>query len=122
MTVQEILTESAERGIRLVGCGDRLRYEAPPGAMTPTFRDRLEAQKPALLAVLWRLEAMRASVGKLPVVVARLEATGGPGRCFSCGESLEHPDGYGRCVPCDVAADVFYSTRRRDADDWTVCA
>lgn len=112
MTLREVLTETSRLGVRLEAQGDRLRYQAPKGAMTPELRAGLVAYKTDLIPVVWRIEAMRrlAVDAPRPIAYARESATGGPGLCFSCGDRLEHPGAYGRCAPCDVAADAFYST------------
>ena len=109
MTVVEVLTAAHQAGIVLEARGDRLHIEAPAGVLTPVLLDVLQTRKPDLLSVLWRLEAMRETAGKAPVLLARLQACGGPGRCFSCGDALEVATAYGRCGPCDVAADAYYA-------------
>jgi len=113
MTLQALLVESARLGVRLEVHNANLRYEAPAGVVTPAFKAALSTAKPELIEVLWRLDEMRrlAREAPRPLVYAREAARGGPGRCFSCGDALEHPDAYGRCVPCDVASDVFYSSQ-----------
>jgi len=118
MTACEIMAEAKRRGIRLLAKVDRVRCEAPRGAMTPELRDAVVRQKSDLLAILWRLEAMRrlAIEDPRPAVYAVGSARGGPGRCFSCGDALEHPDAYGRCTPCDVAADLFYADKSASGD------
>lgn len=119
MTIPEVLTESARLGIRLEVREDRLRYEAPKGAMTPALRATLVRHKADLITVLSRLEGMRrlAVIAPRAAVYARASAQGGPGRCFSCGDSLEHPAAYGRCTPCDVAADAFYTMKSSGGDE-----
>lgn len=119
MTIPEVLAETARLGIRLEGRDDRLRYEAPKGAMTAALRAALVKHKADLLPVLWRLEGMLrlAAVAPRPAVYARESAQGGPGRCFSCGDSLGHPQAYGRCTPCDIAADVFHTVKTQDGDE-----
>jgi hypothetical protein len=111
MTLTDVLTVARDAGIVLEAEGGRLRVDAPVGAITPELRQALVQHKPALLGVVWRLEEMRrlARVAPRPLPYARESAKGGPGFCFSCGEGLEHPEAYGRCGPCDVAADVFYA-------------
>lgn len=110
--VLTILTMAERAGIVLSVDNDRLVVDAPRGAVSPAFRADLAQQKPALIAVLWRLQAMRrlAAQAPRPVVYARPEARGGPGHCFSCGDPLEQPDAYGRCLPCDLAADRYHAT------------
>jgi hypothetical protein len=108
----ELLIRCRDAGILLIQEGDRLTIDAPANTLTDELRASLVQQKP----VLWRLTGMQANVGRVPVPCAVLTARGGPGKCFSCGEPLDHPQGYGRCVPCQVAAELFYretpNTRR----------
>jgi hypothetical protein len=80
-----------------------LRIIAPRAVLTPALRETLSA-RPELLPVVSRLEGMRATAGRLPIPCARLEPCGGSGRCFSCGDHLDHLQAHGRCVPCAVAA------------------
>ena len=112
MTVSEVLTTAEAAGIRLEARGPKLHVEAPAGSLTPALRAALSALKPDLLAVLDRVQSMRqlAVVAPRPLPYARAWAKGGPGRCFSCGDPLGHPEAYGRCEPCDVALEVFYAT------------
>jgi hypothetical protein len=119
VTVQALVSETVRLGIHLTAAGDRLRYEAPCGVVTPAIRSALVASKSDLLAVVWRLDAMRqlARTAPRPTAYARATARGGPGHCFSCGDDLGHPDAFGRCGPCDVASDVFYATRRADENE-----
>ena len=44
--VAELLTTCRQAGIRLEAAGDKLRYEAPPGTLTPELRDTLTQHKP----------------------------------------------------------------------------
>ena len=114
MTNRELLTTCHDAGIVLAASGDRLHVEAPAGTLTAELRMALVARKADLLPVLSRLKAMRATTGQAPVAVARPTARGGPGRCFSCGDALEVATAYGRCAPCDVAADIYYTTSHGD--------
>ncbi len=116
MTTTELLTETRRAGIVVRSEGGCLQVDAPIGVLTPPLRRELAVRKAELLDVLWRLEAMRATVGRRPLAVARLEARGGPGSCFSCGDALDHPEGYGRCFTCDIAADVFYAEQPEDCE------
>ena len=52
MTAVELLTTCRQAGIRLEAAGDRLRYEAPPGTLTPELRDTLAQYKAELLSLL----------------------------------------------------------------------
>ena len=51
-TASELETELQQRGIKLWRDGDRLRFDAPPGAMTPALQERLRLHKPELLALV----------------------------------------------------------------------
>lgn len=119
MTLLEVLRESARLGVRLEAHDGHLRVEAPKGVVSPALKAMLAAHKPMLLDVLWRLEGMRrlATVAPRASVYARESARGGPGHCFSCGDSLSHPDAYGRCTSCDVAADAYYASRDDDGGE-----
>lgn len=104
-------------GFEVAVTDNRLRVR-PAGRITPALRDELTARKPELLAVLSRLQGMRATVGQVPIPCAVLAAMGGPGRCFSCGDPLDHPHACGRCAPCSVASDLFYREVPDAADRW----
>lgn len=52
MTSTELLAELSRRGVRLSARGDRLRYEAPPGALTPGLLETMRKCKPDLLRLL----------------------------------------------------------------------
>jgi hypothetical protein len=118
VTLVELLTTVHQAGINLRADGDSLAYDAPAGALTPCLRAALIERKPDLLAIVWRLKEMQRLAVEAPkaVLYARESARGGPGHCFSCGDMLDHPDAYGRCVPCDVASDIYYSTIRAAED------
>jgi hypothetical protein len=109
VTVQSLIATAQHAGIIMAVDGDRLRLKAPVGALTSELRAELTSQKATVMEVLVKLQGMQANAGKVPIPCAVLAAVGGPGRCFSCGASLEHLDAYGRCTPCDVAADLFYA-------------
>ncbi len=118
MTADKLLTTCRQAGIILAAAGDNLDVDAPKGAITQEIRAALLAQKPELLAVLSRLQCMRATVGQVPIPCAVLAAVGGPGRCFSCGDGLGHPHAYGRCTPCSIAAELFYREVPDAAGRW----
>jgi hypothetical protein len=121
-----LIHQLQQHGITLAAEGEHLRVR-PSSRLTPELRAALVALKPDVWAVVWRLEAMRrhgvdltckgACPERPPVAVARWPGCRGPGRCLSCGESLGHSEAYGRCTPCDIAADLFYATRRLHAAD-----
>lgn len=52
MTALDLLAEARRRDIRLAPRGERLGYDAPPGALTPEFRSALAVHKAELLALL----------------------------------------------------------------------
>ena len=52
MTATELLTTCRQVGIRLEARGDRLRYEAPAGSLTPELRATLTEHKAELLSLL----------------------------------------------------------------------
>ena len=111
MTTTMVLEACRHLGIILTAAPDQLCVESPADALTPAFRAELRQHKQALIAVLTRLDGMRQNrLGPLPVALA--DAKGGPGRCFSCGQSIA-PGQYGRCDPCDVAKELFYSECRK---------
>ena len=83
-------------------------------SLTPALRATLLQRKTDVLAVLWRLEGMHEHVDPVPTAKGATEAPGGPGRCFSCGKPLGHPEAYGRCVPCGIAAELFYTSLAAD--------
>ncbi len=69
------------------------------------------------MPVVARLEAMRATAGQAPIIVADPEAVAGPGLCCSCGDGLDVATSYGRCDACAVAVDLYYMTLHAD-DAW----
>ena len=52
MSADALIREATACGARLSLAGDRVRVEAPPGAMTPSLRARLAEAKPELWIVL----------------------------------------------------------------------
>ena len=52
MTAAALLAELGDRGIELWAEGERLRFRAPAGAMTPELRERIRARRAELLARL----------------------------------------------------------------------
>ncbi|WP_324197043.1 non-ribosomal peptide synthetase [Nocardia cyriacigeorgica] len=52
MNVSELVTDLRQRGVHLWADGDQLRFRAPQGALTPEDKQRLVANKPAVLAHL----------------------------------------------------------------------
>ena len=52
MTAEVLLQELRSRGVRLIPEGDRIRYRAPMGALTPDLKAKLSARKVEVLAAL----------------------------------------------------------------------
>ncbi len=111
MTLVELLEATTRLGIVLVPDGDGLVVEARAGVVTPRLKETLTARKRELLGVLTRLAGMRVNTWPVPCAKSVSESPGGPGHCFSCGDSLGHPEAYGRCVTCWLALDLFYRDR-----------
>jgi len=51
-TLEAVLADLEKRDIKLWVEGERLRYTAPQGALTPLLRTQLQAHKVALMALL----------------------------------------------------------------------
>jgi hypothetical protein len=119
VTVSEVLTVAQSAGIKLEARGQKLYVQGPSGSVTAELKAVLAALKPDLLAVLDRLQSMRhlAKIAPRPCVYARAWAKGGQGYCFSCGDRLEPPATYGRCTPCEIAADLFFATTSDNGRD-----
>ncbi|MCW5967585.1 MAG: hypothetical protein KIT57_03665 [Blastocatellales bacterium] len=66
MTLDTLLDELQERGIELTPAGDRLRYRAPQGALTPELKQAIAERKPELLAILGEKHAPTEK-GRCPV-------------------------------------------------------
>ncbi len=52
MTAIELLSNLSSKDIEIWADGDRLRYNAPKGALTPDLRKELAARKSEILALL----------------------------------------------------------------------
>jgi hypothetical protein len=87
VTAAVLLTDLASRGVHLVAVGERLRVDAPAGALTEADRLALAARKGELLALLAGAVAPIASAGMwdqaeadalVAESVRRLEASGWP--------------------------------------------
>jgi len=52
VTAEALLQELQSRGVQLTPEGDRIRYRAPRGALTPELRARLSEHKGEVLSVL----------------------------------------------------------------------
>ena len=73
MSAVELLTELHSRGIQLEAAGDRLRFDAPKGALTPELRQSMAEHKAELLELVDR--RLRTSATDL-VAVAELLVAG----------------------------------------------
>ena len=94
MTAVEVLTTCRQAGIHLEAAGDKLRYEAPPGTLTPALRDTLTQHKAELLSLLTPRQFVTLPNGPtLPLAVLRL-AWGLEGRGFElCAvDPLAYPE------------------------------
>lgn len=116
MTAIELLAQLRGRGVIIEAKGERLRVEAPKGAMTPELREALTAHKLEVLAlttiaedeIAWRVAAMLPQIpnsGPVPFLIARQVANAEPGGCHSCGEPLMTDNSY-RCGPCSRAVNL----------------
>lgn len=54
MNAAELLSELERRGVALEAAGDRLRFDAPRGALTPELRTAMAEHKAELLGLLDR--------------------------------------------------------------------
>jgi hypothetical protein len=119
MTLRELLTETRSAGIQLEARGDRLHVEAPQGTVSDALRAELKRRKAELLPVVWRLAAMRqlAIDARGPPSTLGRRRAAGPVTASRAGIRWKWPDAYGRCVPCDIASDLYYSTRDDAAAD-----
>lgn len=59
MTPEALLTELEQRGVKVSLTGDKIRFEAPVGVLTPELKETVRRQKPALIALLEAREAKR---------------------------------------------------------------
>ena len=58
MTALELLSLLNSQDIKIWADGDRLRYNAPKGALTPDLREELAARKSELLAILRKADTV----------------------------------------------------------------
>ena len=72
MTAVELLTTCRQAGIHLDAAGEKLRYEAPPGTLTPALRDTLTQHKAELLSLLTRQFVILCNGPTLPLAVIQL--------------------------------------------------
>src|SRR5690606_17457802 len=61
MTGAALLMECERRDIRITLAGDKLRVDAPPGAVTDALRQALAREKPAIIEVLRADDQARAA-------------------------------------------------------------
>lgn len=76
--VPSLLHRLLDGGFEVKTEEDRL-FVGPPARLTPALKAEVTARKPELLAVVSRLQGMRATVGQVPIPCAVLEAVGGAG-------------------------------------------
>jgi hypothetical protein len=67
VTAEALLHELHNRGVQLFPEGDRIRYRAPRGALTPELKARLSEQKGEVLSVLQRQGELLESAPALEV-------------------------------------------------------
>lgn len=67
MTLYALLDELRTRGVELTPDGDRLRYRAPQGALTPELKQALAERKPELLVILGGKPQPTTEAGRCPV-------------------------------------------------------
>ena len=126
MNAAELIIELEARGAQIEATGDRLRVDAPKGAITLELREALAACKAEVLAILnipddeiaWRIKAMLPQipdVGPIPFLVAKPMEAIEPNCCHSCGDCLNGINGY-VCGPCSQAKhqaiEIAFSKRR----------
>ena len=58
MTAFELLSNLSSKDIEIWADGDRLRYNAPKGALTPDLRKELAAHKSEILALLRQVDTV----------------------------------------------------------------
>jgi hypothetical protein len=64
LTATALLESLRSLGVRLSASGDRLRFRAPVGVLTPELRAALVEEKPALLAALRDMESQASEVSR----------------------------------------------------------
>ena len=117
MSVAALLTDLAQAEITLTADGDKLRYQAPAGALTEERRQAIIRHRAELLTLLaqpseedirWRHQAMCEQLSQwrgsgIPFLVARRDRPIQDGCCQSCGDPLPVSHKW-RCPPCSAAA------------------
>ena len=113
MTTIQLLQKLRGRGVTIDVVGNRLRLEAPKGAITDELRTALTQRKKEVLDLLkpyddeiaWRIEEMLKQIpneGPLPFLVARRSIIINVGCCHSCGDFLLDTSGF-TCKQCTKA-------------------
>src|SRR5579884_3116755 len=100
MTTLELLNDLQARDIHLECVGDKLRVNAPSGAVTPELRAEMVAQKAALLELLALESAQSPTEGPMPAEeVQDATAPNISSECMRCGAPVESysEDGYAYC-------------------------
>ncbi len=85
-----VVADLRARGVRVQAAGDRLRLEAPRGALGPGEAEWIGAHKPELLEVLQAETAAEPTIESM--------------RCRGCHESMPYHPG-GLCFACDLGID-----------------
>lgn len=99
-----LLAELARCGVRLAAEGDRLRYEAPPGIMTPELLQELRQHKPVIMGLLQGAEA-DAGPDWRPGLGESWPAAWNDGRCVRCNGRRwrwSHDEARWMCATCGV--------------------
>lgn len=116
MSAAKLIEELRSRGVLIEAAGDRIRVDAPKGAVTPELCEALADRKIEIIALLksgdgeiaWRTAAMLQQIpnrGPIPFLVARESVESKTGHCPSCGDPLNQGDTY-RCAACGRAANL----------------
>jgi hypothetical protein len=74
VTAAQLLSDLRDRGVELTSAGGKLRYGAPPGALTDDLRAAMQAHKAELLVLL----ELEVGTGESPPTVATEKAPPAP--------------------------------------------
>ena len=123
MNAAELLAELNRRGVALEAVGDRLRYDAPKGALTPELRAAMAEHKAELLELIDR--RLRTSATDL-VAVAELLVAGqmlgwcelpiAPHLAIRAGEAAWLQ--FLECPPPGALAAALRAAKRRVEEVW----